>query len=164
MEITYPTDLIASIKDKHLLLDTNVFRDATTQPTLFNNFFNELKRNGVTLVTSDFVKYELLKGSANESKYNEKLAFINHVIDAVIPTTPQLFVNAYELIKGYQIDGAGISLTDLLLGALLKLHKQHIFLLSRDTSAFILRLYNLTAIVNCPLQKGIFTYGVYEYQ
>ncbi len=162
MEIIYPTDLIALIKDKHLLLDTNVFRDATSHPTIFNTFFNNLKKNGVTLVTIDLVKYELLIGSANGAKYKEKSTFIDSIIDADISTITRTYELAYDLIKEYQLDGKGVSVTDLLLGAVLRQYRGHIYLLSRDTSAFIQRVYDLVSIVNCPISKGIFTYGIYR--
>jgi hypothetical protein len=88
MEIHYLPTLIPFLKDKYLLLDTNVFRDAAVKPTLFNSFINTLKSAGATLTTIDLVKFELLKGSATNQKYSEKESFINQIIDATIPLTP----------------------------------------------------------------------------
>lgn len=164
MEIIYPSDLLISLKNKHLLLDTNVFRDAASQPTLYTNFFNELKNSNITLATIDLVRYELLTGSANAKKYQEKEQHIVHIIDVIIPVFPQTCKFAYELIEQYGIDGTGISNTDLFLAALLKQYGKGIYLLTRDTSDFISRIFDLLFIINCPLAKGIFTYGIYQYK
>jgi len=80
MEIVYPTQFISSLRGKHLLLDTNVFRDAVSRSTDFSRFFNNLKQNDITLVTVDFVRLELLKGSVNETKYKEKEKLIAEIV------------------------------------------------------------------------------------
>ncbi len=164
MEITYPSDLLSTLNNKHLLLDTNVFRDAVTQPVFFTSFFNVLKKSDVTLATIDLVKYELLTGSATLLKFKEKEQHIKDIIDVTVPILPQTYSITYELIQQYGIDGAGVCTTDLLLGSLLKQYNKGIFLLTRDTSDFIKRIFELTSIVNCPHAKGIFTYGVYSYK
>ena len=88
MEIIYSPTLISSLKNKHLLLDTNVFRDMASKPTIFADFFNLLKKEGVTLATLDVVKYEILKGSRDNEKYKEKEKQIDAIIDIVLPVIP----------------------------------------------------------------------------
>ncbi len=163
MEITYPLTFIPSLKHKHLLLDTNVFRDVATKPIVFRNFFNELKKTDITLTTIDLIKYELLKGSADIAKYKAKETFINEIIDACIPLVPETLALVYDLIKMYGIDGTALSITDLLLGAILMQYKQNIYLMTRDTTDFMQKIFDLSSIVNIPHNKGIFTYGVYQY-
>ena len=163
MEITYPTQLIPFLKGKHLLLDTNVFRDTVSRSTDFGRFFNILKENDITLTTLDFVRLELLKGSANETKYKEKERLILEIVDIIIPMTPNTIEYMYSLIQIYGIDGAALNVTDLLLGATLMQYKENVALLTRDTTDFIQRVFNLLFIVNAPYGKGIWTYGVYQY-
>lgn len=43
MEIIYLPTLTPFLKNKHLLLDANIFRDAAAKPTVYNTFFKELK-------------------------------------------------------------------------------------------------------------------------
>src|SRR5438477_7927655 len=105
MEIKYPPTLIPFLKNKHLIIDTNVFRDAANKPTVFSSFFNDLKKADVTLVTIDSVRYELLKGSADSAKYKAKEKFVEDIIDATIPFTSQTTSLVYELIQKYGIDG-----------------------------------------------------------
>jgi predicted nucleic acid-binding protein len=99
MDIIYPPELIPFLKNKHLLLDTNVFRDSSSKPAVFASFFNQLKQSEVTLTTIDIVRYELLKGSANNTKYNEKEVLINNIIDVIVPIVPKTYECIYEVIK-----------------------------------------------------------------
>jgi len=164
MEIQYNQNLLASLKNKHLLLDTNVFRDFANKSSVFTLFFNNLKKADCTLATTDFIKYELLKGSATTNKYKEKEDLINQIVDVVIPITSQNFTLAYELIQQYGIEGTGVSVPDLFLGTLLKQYKTNIYLMSRDTTDFIQKIFTLSDIVNIPNAKGIYTYGIYQYK
>ncbi|KKQ91534.1 MAG: hypothetical protein UU16_C0046G0010 [Candidatus Woesebacteria bacterium GW2011_GWA2_40_7] len=163
METFYSPTLTTSLSNKHLLLDTNVFRDFAAKPSVFTKFFNELKEADVTIATIDLVKYEILKGSASETKYQEKSKLIADIIDSTITPIPRTFEIIYELIQEYGIDGASLNVTDLFLGAILKQYKRNIFLMTRDTTDFIQSVFDLTGVVNVPLNKGIFTYGVYQY-
>lgn len=163
MEITYSPQFISSLSKKHLLLDTNVFRDAVNNHSAFRDFFNELKTADVTLVTIDSVKYELLKGSANSRKYEEKEILIREIVDATLPFTSHTSELIYELIREYGIDGTALSITDLTLGANLKQYKNNIYLMSRDTTDFMQNIFDLAFIINASYKKGIFTYGVYQY-
>lgn len=163
MEISYPQTLIPSLKNKHLLLDTNIIRDATNNPNDFNKFFNELKNSNITLTTIDFVRYEILKGSLNDAKYELREKLLHEILDTNIPVVPETYKLAYELIKMYRIHGSALHITDLLLGALLMQYKKNIYLISRDTTDFLQSVFNLSFIVNASFNKGIFTYGIYQY-
>ncbi|RJQ27816.1 hypothetical protein C4577_00630 [Candidatus Parcubacteria bacterium] len=163
MEIIYPPSLIAFLKNKHLLLDTNIFRDAANQHTVFRSFFNELKKADVTLTTINFVKYELLKGSASANKYKEKEKLINDIIDVTIPVLPENFDLTFKLIREYGIDGTALDVTDLMLGSMLIQYKQNICLMTRDTTDFLQDVFELPFIINAKHNKGIFSYGIYQY-
>lgn len=151
MEIIYPTTLIPFLKNKHLLLDTNVFRDVASKPVAFDNFFNILKKKEVTLVTIDVVKYELLKGSANTAKYKEKEKLISDIIDAELPIMPQTYKFVYDLIRRYGIDGTALNMTDLFLGAMLMQYGKDLCLMTRDTTDFMQNIFDLPSVVNFPV-------------
>lgn len=161
MDIIIPQDFLPSLKNKHLLLDANVFRDAFNKPTIFTTFFNQLQSNDTTLVTIDLVKYELLKGSTTATKYEEREKAISEIIDATLPITEKTHGLVSELIILYGEYGAALSLTDLFLGATLNQYRKNIYLLTRDTTDFIEKIFNLSCILNLPHSKGIITYGVY---
>ena len=123
-----------------------------------------MKEANITLTTNDFVKYELLKGFSELSKYKAKEEVVSNIIDVMLPVVPQTFQLVYELIKTYGIDGTALSLTDLILGATLMQFKENIYLMTRDTTDFIQKIFDLTFIINAPHPKGIFTYGIYQYK
>lgn len=163
MDIIYPATLISSLKNKHLLLDTNFLKDVVFKPTIYKTFISELKKSDVTLAVIDFVKYELLKGSSGITKYKEREEFISSIADVTIPIMPDTYQLVYELIQSYGIDGSTIHITDLLLGAILMQYKKNIFLITRDTTDFIQAIFDLLFVVNAPHAKGILTYGIYQY-
>ena len=85
--VQIPSKLLTFLKGKHLLLDTNLFRDSAIKPTIFKEFFNKLKSSGVTLTTIDLVKYEILKGSSSPDKYKATEKLVGDIIDVTIPIT-----------------------------------------------------------------------------
>ncbi len=163
MDVTYLPELIPFLKHKHLLLDTNIFRDVSSKPAVFAAFFNELKQSEVTLTTIDMVKYELLKGSSSSTKYKDKEILIHNIVDVTVPIVPKTYDCAYEVIKLYGLDGTALNITDLFLGAITMQYGENICLMTRDTTDFIQRIFNLCYVVNIPNSKGIFTYGIYQY-
>lgn len=163
MEIIYPTTLFTSLKNKHLLLDSNIFRDFAMSPEKFSEFFNKLKSNDVTLCGLDVVKFEMLKGSQSLDKYKSRDKFLADILDDILVPDIELNNNVYSLIQEFGERGSAISLTDLYLGAALKRYKQNIYLMTRDTSDFVQNIFDLKFIVNATHTRGIFTYGIYQY-
>lgn len=162
MGIIIPPELISSLKYKHLLLDTNIFIDSIKHPADFADFFNELKDADITLVTIDCVKMEFLRGIADEGEYQKKEDYFNNITKIILPTDAKVIENSYELIKKYKQQGKTIAFTDFYLGANLMRYKTNIYLLSKNTTELPLTIFDLKFIINYPLNKGIFTYGVYR--
>jgi predicted nucleic acid-binding protein len=117
----------------------------------------------VTLVTIDFVRFELLKGSADTIKYTGKEKLIHEITDTILPITPYVYELVSELIKQYEIDGTALDITDFILGAFLIQYSPNLCLMTRDTTDFRQNIFSLPHIVNIPHNKGIFTYGIYQY-
>jgi len=152
------------LKNKWLLLDTNVFRDISCNPTVFTEFFISLKKAGATLATVEAVKFELMKGSATPEKYKEKKNLVDGIVDNVLPYTPKTTISVYDLIQMFGIDGTALDLTDFILGAMLKQYGQKICLMTRDISDFIQTIFDLKHIVNVTHKNTIFTYGIYQFK
>ena len=79
MRIITPPDFISKIKNKHLLLDTNVFIDTSLHEEKFGKFLNELKNNGVTLLTLEVVMIEFTKGAPTKEKFNTKKTTVEKI-------------------------------------------------------------------------------------
>jgi predicted nucleic acid-binding protein len=120
-----------------------VFRDVANNPTAFEEFFSDLKKADVTLVTIDFVRYELLKGAATEEKYRAKEQIVANLVDANIPIVPKTFELVYELIKKYGIDGTALGITDLMLGSSLMQYSGNLCLMTRDTTDFLQNIFDM---------------------
>jgi len=164
MDLIHREDLLQSIKGKHLLLDTNVFIDAFAHPKVFGDFFNELKSNDNVVVTLESVKIEFLTGSSNIEKYTQREEYMDKIIDAYLPITPDTLTKAFQLITELGIDGSSISVTDYQLGSCLKKYKKNICLITKNTSDFPQRVFSVLGVVNFPFNKGIQTYGFYYYE
>lgn len=164
MEIIKPVDLLSLLKDKHILLDTNILIDSLTKPRLFKSFFNELRENGVTITSIDPVAIEFLQGASDKKRYGEKKEILSQIIDAFIPINKDIFNNVYKLIEAYGIDGKGTDMTDFLLGAALVQYPERLFLFTKNTGDFPLSVFNLVSVINFPTIKSIQTYGIYKYK
>ncbi|KKP80882.1 MAG: hypothetical protein UR81_C0013G0008 [Candidatus Levybacteria bacterium GW2011_GWB1_35_5] len=162
MGLIIPPDLISSLKNKHLLLDTNIFIDASKHPEDFTDFFNILKESDITVVTIDCVRIEFLRGAPNENKYKEKEDYFDNITKIILPTNVEIIQNSYELVKKYKEQGGTVAIADLYLGANLMKYKSNIYLLSKNTTELPSTIFDLKYIINYPLNKGIFTYGVYK--
>lgn len=162
IEIIAPPNLISVVKNKHLLLDTNVFIDCSLNPQVFINFLNSLKQNQITLTTIDLVKIEFLKGAPELNKFKEKESLFNSITDHIIPITADITKNVYSLINKYKINGAALSVTDLYLGACLSKFKNNLLLLTKDTTDFPQNIFNIKSIINITYPRSIHLYGIYQ--
>lgn len=163
MKIIIPPDFFQILKDRHILLDTSVFIDSFLNPTNFGELFNKLKAQGTTLVTLDVVKAEFLKGTPNTEKYRQKEEFLNQIVDALMPTTVDTYDNLFDFIKIYKEDGKSLSITDLLLGAVLMQYRNTLLLLSKNTTEFSTNVFNLVTYMNISYTKGLHSYGIYNF-
>lgn len=161
--VLLPENLLPLLKDKHLLLDTNVFIDSLAKPSLYSQLYNKLKDNNTFLATIDFVKMEILKGAEDATRYNTKERLITDVTETILPNMPTHVEQAYELIKKYQEDGKSLSITDYYLGVNLMHYKSSLLLMTRNTTEFPERIFNLVGSINVFFDKTLHAYGVYQY-
>lgn len=165
MKIYYPENLFRTLKDKHLLLDTNVFIDSFNfaQPQDYVLFFNKLKDNNTTLTTIDGVVMEFLKGSKSEEVYSKKNEHIENIIDVKLPFFQEESATIHELIKLYKAGGGSVELVDYHLGANLMKYKHNLFLMTRNSKDFPQDIFSLESTISFASSKTIFTYGIYTY-
>lgn len=163
MKIVLPEDFFSILKNHHLLLDTNVFIDTSINTQEFEQFFNQLRLNNITIVTIDAVIIEFLKGAADKQKLDAKLALVNEIIESRLPTTDGIFKNVQMLLNLYKAEGKGVSVVDLLLGGILVQYPQNLFLLTKNTTDFPTNIFNLATYLNLLHRKAIQSYGVYNY-
>lgn len=163
MKIVIPQEFFPTLKNSYLLLDTNVFIDAFHNPSEFGEFFNELKDNGVTLVTIDTVLIEFTKGSSEPKKLEEKKEYLEKLIDAVLPVDKIVVNHTIELLKRYKIEAKDISIADLLLGGMIVKYSGKMFLMTKDIKDFPTNIYSLETHLNIVRRKSIHNYGIYRF-
>lgn len=163
MEIIVPTEFYSTVNNCHLLLDTNVFIDASISPTIFGAFFDQLRKHNVTLVSIDPVILEFIKGSQNTDKYSQKLEYINSIIDTCLPLPKEIFEITKKLAADYKEEGKSVSITDFLLGACLAHYSHNLLLISKNTNDFPTNIFQLKSHINLIKRKSIQSYGVYTY-
>lgn len=161
MGLVIPQDLFSTLRYKHLLLDTNIFIDALLHPSDFTDFFNKLKNAEITLATIDLVKIEFLRGAADDATYNQKEEVLKKITDIILPTDSSIIQHSYSLIKKYKAAGKTLAMADLYLGASLFKYPSTLFLLTRNVTDYPMRIFNINFIINYPIDRGIFTYGIY---
>lgn len=163
MKIVLSEDFFSTLKNCHLLLDTSVFIDTSLNNLEFEQLFNQLRSNNITLVTLDAVIIEFLKGSANPQKLETKSALIAEIIESSLPITKEIFDNVRNLLALYKEDGKSASITDLLLGGMLVQYPDNLFLLTKNTTDFPTNIFNLVTYLNLLHRKSIQSYGVYNF-
>jgi len=163
MEIIKQPNLFSLLKNKHILLDTNILIDSLIKPSVFESFFQELRDNNVTITSIHPVAVEFLQGAANKERLEEKQEILNQIIEAYLPLTKDIIDNVYKLIELYGADGKGMEMTDFLLGGTLMQYPNKLFLFTKNTSDFPMNIFNFISVINFPNHKSIQTYGIYMY-
>lgn len=169
MKIATAPDFFDILKGKHLLLDTSVFIDASIHETEFAGLFNKLRDNNTTLVTIALVLFEFLKGAPDIARFKAKKTSVEKIIDAYLPLQISIEkdfsdLTEYEtLINQYKIEGASVSVTDLLIGQQLLHFPNKLFLLTKNATDFPTNIFNLATYLNLLHRKAIQSYGVYNF-
>lgn len=163
MFIVTPPDFYQILKNRHLLLDTNVFIDASGSPGEFAKFFNNLKDNGVTLVTLNAVAIEFTRGASTNIRYEEKNQYLNNIIDAYLPVNEEIYKNASKLVESYKEEGKDVSIVDFLLGGTLIKYGENISLMTKDVKDFPQNIFKLETFINLIKSKSIHNFGFYSY-
>lgn len=163
MKIVLAEGFFSVLKNHYLLLDTSAFIDTSINPTEFGKFFDQLKSNGVTLISIDSVIIEFLKGSLDSTRLAEKQKLVDEMITTCLPITKDTVDNIKNLLSLYKEDGKAVSITDLMLGGTLMQYKRKLLLLTKNIVDFPTNIFNLETYLNLIHRKAIQSYGVYSY-
>ena len=163
MRIITPPDFISKIKNKHLLLDTNVFIDTSLHEEKFGKFLNELKNNGVTLLTLEVVMIEFTKGAPTKEKFNTKKTTVEKIVDTYLPLTKEILENSSKLAKLYGEEGKGTNIVDFLLGGALVQYEDKLLLMTKDIKDFPAKIFKLETHFLLQHNRAIQNYGIYTY-
>lgn len=164
MKILPSESLKENLKRKHLLLDTSVFSDYEKYTKDFAEFFNELKNEGVTFVTSEACKIEYIKGVKDPIIQKERsLLITDNLVDIIFPTAIYEKDISKTLIHyGKTLDKPNkVSYPDYLLATILMKFPNKIFLMTKNTNNDF--PFNLEGHVVLYKAHAVECYGIYVY-
>lgn len=118
MTTVYPPLIQQELKDYHIFLDTNVFIYASKNESFFN-FLADLK-NGAdcSFTTIQSVVFEFTNGSTTAKQYNERVEFLNSIVDSVNPVTFTSNISDFYIVMA-KVNDQNKAYTDFLLAACL---------------------------------------------
>jgi predicted nucleic acid-binding protein len=144
------------------LLDTSFFIDAARYS--FDSFVSKLVDHDVSLVTIDVVKAEFMKGS-NVAQREKKTGLINRIIEGILPTNPEIHSEViHTLISNFGEKAKGISIPDIIIGAVLQQYDSDLLLLTKNPKDFPKPLTKLETYFLMDLDQGLHTYAVLSKQ
>lgn len=163
MKIITPDGFLQILKNKTILLDTNVFIDAFKNPKEFTKLFNGLKENGVVLVTMDTVLIEFTKGAFDSKKFEDKKRFVKEIIETFLPIDKEILDDSLSFVDFYKEEGKDVSVTDFILAGCLAKFGKNIFLMTKDIKDFPTNIFEMETYFNLFHRKAIHNYGIYRY-
>jgi len=116
--VLHPPQIFEKLRYKTLFLDTNVFSTAFRYEEL-TNFLLDLRENDCALVTIPSVLFEVTRGSATLSVYNERAEALKSLVTY---TDPMAFANqldAFSVVMAKLLKPERSQYTDFLLSACL---------------------------------------------
>jgi hypothetical protein len=148
------------------LLDTSFFGDYSAYPEIFFDFVSQCKKNAVTLVTIAPVIAEFTRGFDSAKIFQDKTNLIKEIVgDYLLPIHPDVFSKEIPwLVEKYGQAGKAISLTDFSLGAMIKIHKADLCLVTKNPADFPTSIFSLESHFLLELERGLQVYGIYCYK
>ncbi|MDD3190818.1 MAG: PIN domain-containing protein [Candidatus Pacebacteria bacterium] len=137
------------IKNKHLILDTNVLINASKYQEKYFDFFDLLNKLDVKLVIDDSVKFEFLRGASTKENLLKNEDFLSKLNKAELIVTKEIFEMAREIsniyVRNIRNSTQKISFVDCLIaGQMEKFNeqKEQLFFATENNTDFPLLLFD----------------------
>lgn len=146
----------------HIFLDTNVFIYASKNKSFFDFLVSLKNEANCSFTTIPSVVFEFTNGSDSVDKYNERVDFINSLVDAVSPVSFLNTIADFYIVMA-KVNDQNKAYTDFLLAAsLYNYRRSKTALLTADLKAFP-SFYTRTHILAVEHGKEIKNFGVYQF-
>ncbi|MBU2025844.1 hypothetical protein KJ912_03855 [Patescibacteria group bacterium] len=164
--------MLKKIKNKYILIDTNILIYSSRSPNEFKPFFNKIRKYKISPAIDYSIKLEFLRSSNTLKAFNYKKDYLdlffgdkkNHMI---IPTEKKIFENAMQLSILYNFlnvpKRTKISPIDCLIAGQLMKYKEKLALATINNSDFPLEIFNRLEIFNIELSHDILNIGIYQF-
>lgn len=169
MKLAVSEQFIGNLKSRFLILDTNVFIDASKPEgrAAFADFFTRLHSGGCLVVTITAVAIEFLKGARNFTEMRQLKDYLETVCNGVLilheerDAANQSFIEP-ELVLSYGERARLVSYTDYLLAKALKKYKTAALLTSNHKD-FPTSVFDREEMVILHKEADVTSYGVYRF-
>ncbi len=168
--------MLKDLKNKYLILDTNIIINGVEHKDRLFPFFDELREHNIAPVISDVILYEFLCGSKEPDHLKKKINFIelllggkNHKNRISLPIDHKIFETARKIQNVYGSRGVSskqIGIVDSIIAAQMqrfsKGESEIIFLATCDNNDFPL-IFDRIGIKTYDLGKEILNIGIYSF-
>jgi hypothetical protein len=159
------------LRNKHLLLDTNILINSAKYPLEFETFFEELSAFHIVPIIDEAIKLEFLRSANTQKKLLIKINYLTLLLGndqkrLDLPITIDTLVNArrFSNLSHYlNLKKQSISLGDSILSAQLKKYSGSLYLATMNHKDFPLRLFNRVLVKNIETSDELFTIGIYGF-
>ena len=151
MNVHYDPQVIEEIKERYLVIDTNVLSSCSSDKDFFKSFLDIFKNNYILI--DPIVKLEFLRGAFREETYKEKSKFLEFEKFNMMVDHQEIYKNIYEkafdIARIYSHNGnSGIPLGDIFIIARLATLNENYLFLTLDKSDFSTLLFDRLAVLS----------------
>ena len=160
------------LRNKHVLLDTNILIDSSKFPDEFGSFFDLLNEKSVISVIDQTIKFEFLRGAQNNAEYKKLEDFLDLLFGQnrleLEPNRATFDVARKIASLSYRTGNKSIKLGDSLIAAQVEKYSRNgsgnLFLATQNHKDFPPFLFNCVYVHLITLKDGsIKPVGIYEF-
>jgi hypothetical protein len=162
--------IIEELKNKTILLDTNIIIEFAKCPSYFKGFFDDLKDSDVVSAVDESIKCEFLRKSNTIDKRGQKEKLLDLLLGigekrTELKITNEIFVEATLLSNVFNFlnDKNSSSIVDCLLAAQLKKFGENLYLATMNNKDFPMKIFDRVCIFNIEMGDEIKNIGVYKF-
>lgn len=156
------------LKDKWILLDTNLIIYSSKHLREFKPFFLDLKKHNVVPCIDECINLEYLRTSNNNLSLNKKSSYLNALLGkdmTILPINSTTLKDARRLsiLNSSFNNVKDMGFADSMIAAQLKKHGNRISLATCNNKHFTTKLFNRILVETIEVNDEIFTVGFYEF-
>lgn len=156
------------LKEKWILLDTNLIINSSKNLKSFENFFLELKQNDIVPCIDECINLEYLRTSNSNASLSKKSTYLNVLLGkdmTVLKINGGTLKDARRLsiLNSAFNNSRDMDFADSMIAAQLKQYGDKIALATCNNKHFTTKLFNRILVKTIEAEDEIFTVGFYEF-
>ncbi len=159
-------ELKKKLSHKHLVVDTNLLLEAEKSPEYFSELFSFILEAQCIPILTRFTEFEFMRNSFQKEVQQKQRAFLDAFGFMLYPLAIQpdaLFEEAVKIANHYQARKfKDTSLVDCCLGALLRLKRSDLLLITRNHKDFPETLFERHFVWNVGFERDVLAFGIYQ--